>query len=70
MSEEFKKRTGGKEPYKWQLDVAEALLLKIDCIAIAGTGAGKNYAFFHAALGRWDREEEGDYSVRAERVAG
>ncbi|KAJ3552473.1 hypothetical protein NM688_g4132 [Phlebia brevispora] len=45
MTEEFKKRTGGKEPYPWQLDVTEALMLKLDCIVIASTGAGKTMPF-------------------------
>lgn len=37
--------TGGKEPYQWQLDVAEALLLGVDAIVIAPTGAGKSIHF-------------------------
>ncbi|EPS93212.1 hypothetical protein FOMPIDRAFT_1056168 [Fomitopsis schrenkii] len=36
---------GGKEPYKWQVDVCEAMLLGLDCIVIAGTGAGKTMPF-------------------------
>jgi ATP-dependent helicase YprA (DUF1998 family) len=32
-------------PYDWQLDVAEALLLGLDCSVIAGTGAGKTLPF-------------------------
>ncbi|KAF8997525.1 P-loop containing nucleoside triphosphate hydrolase protein [Cyathus striatus] len=35
----------GKAPYTWQMDVAEALTLKIDCLCIAGTGAGKTMPF-------------------------
>ncbi|KAJ7114413.1 hypothetical protein C8R44DRAFT_536324, partial [Mycena epipterygia] len=31
--------------YGWQLDVTEALLLKIDCLVIAGTGSGKTIPF-------------------------
>jgi ATP-dependent helicase YprA (DUF1998 family) len=34
-----------KLPYDWQLDVVEALLLHINCIVIAGTGAGKTMPF-------------------------
>jgi ATP-dependent helicase YprA (DUF1998 family) len=33
------------EPYDWQLDVAEALLLGLDSIVIAGTGSGKTIPF-------------------------
>ena len=35
----------GKKPYDWQVDVTEALLLGLDCVAIAGTGAGKTMPF-------------------------
>ncbi|KAG7096054.1 hypothetical protein E1B28_006735 [Marasmius oreades] len=35
----------GNTVYKWQLDVAEALLLKLNCVAIAGTGSGKTVSF-------------------------
>ncbi|KAJ7447794.1 hypothetical protein B0H11DRAFT_2335205 [Mycena galericulata] len=31
--------------YGWKLDVTEALLLKIDCLVIAGTGSGKTIPF-------------------------
>jgi len=37
----FKVTLNGLEPYSWQLDVCKALLLGLDCIVIAGTGAGK-----------------------------
>lgn len=33
------------KPRPWQLDVAEALYLKVDTVAIAGTGAGKTLPF-------------------------
>jgi ATP-dependent helicase YprA (DUF1998 family) len=36
---------GGNKPYDWQVDVTEALLLGLDCIVIAGTGAGKTMPF-------------------------
>jgi ATP-dependent helicase YprA (DUF1998 family) len=36
---------GGNKPYDWQIDVTEALLLGLDCVAIAGTGAGKTMPF-------------------------
>ena len=31
----------GQDPYKWQIDVTEAILLELDSVVIAGTGAGK-----------------------------
>ena len=34
-----------KKLYDWQVDVTEALLLGLDCVAIAGTGAGKAMPF-------------------------
>ena len=41
----FKKAFHGLEPYDWQLDVTEALLLGLDCVVIAGTGSGKTMPF-------------------------
>ena len=41
----FKKALNGLEPYLWQLDVTEALLLGLDCVVIAGTGSGKTMPF-------------------------
>jgi ATP-dependent helicase YprA (DUF1998 family) len=41
----FKKAFNGLEPYTWQLDVTEAILLGLDCVAIAGTGSGKTMPF-------------------------
>jgi ATP-dependent helicase YprA (DUF1998 family) len=35
----------GKIPYDWQLDVAEAILLGLDSMVIAGTGSGKTIPF-------------------------
>ena len=35
----------GSAPYEWQLDVAEALLLGLDSVVIAGTGSGKTIPF-------------------------
>ncbi|KAJ7670871.1 P-loop containing nucleoside triphosphate hydrolase protein [Mycena polygramma] len=35
----------GKPPYEWQIDVAEALILGLDAVVIAGTGAGKTIPF-------------------------
>ncbi|KAF9245426.1 P-loop containing nucleoside triphosphate hydrolase protein [Melanogaster broomeanus] len=32
-------------PYDWQLDIAEALVLGLDCLIIAGMGAGKMMPF-------------------------
>ena len=34
-----------RRPYDWQLDAAEALLLDLDCVIVAGTGAGKTIPF-------------------------
>jgi ATP-dependent helicase YprA (DUF1998 family) len=45
ISEEFKNRNNDMEPYEWQLDVAEAIILGLDCTVIAGTGAGKTMPF-------------------------
>ncbi|KAF6755179.1 P-loop containing nucleoside triphosphate hydrolase protein [Ephemerocybe angulata] len=44
MEETFCARFG-KIPYAWQLDVAEALLLGLNCVVIAGTGCGKTIPF-------------------------
>lgn len=35
----------GKDPHEWQLDVTEAIILGLDSIVIAGTGAGKTMPF-------------------------
>ncbi|KAK0475386.1 P-loop containing nucleoside triphosphate hydrolase protein [Armillaria novae-zelandiae] len=35
----------GKPAYDWQLDVAEAMLVGLDTVLIAGTGAGKTIPF-------------------------
>jgi ATP-dependent helicase YprA (DUF1998 family) len=40
----FSEQSGFK-PYGWQLDVAEAILLGLDCVVIAGTGSGKTIPF-------------------------
>lgn len=42
---EFTRRNSGKQPYNWQVNVTEALLLGLDCTVIAGTGAGKTMPF-------------------------
>jgi ATP-dependent helicase YprA (DUF1998 family) len=42
----FSERFGsGAEPYQWQLDVTEAILLGLDSDVIAGTGSGKTIPF-------------------------
>ena len=51
LVEKFKLASPGKEPYPWQIDVSEALILGLDCLIIAGTGAGKNNALCHAPFG-------------------
>jgi superfamily II DNA helicase RecQ len=45
LESKFTAAFDGKIPYGWQIDVAEALILGIDCIVIAGTGAGKTMPF-------------------------
>ncbi|KAF7318341.1 Bloom syndrome [Mycena chlorophos] len=45
-----------KPPYVWQLDAAEAFILKLDAVVIAGTGAGKTIPFMLPLLlngNRW-----------------
>jgi superfamily II DNA helicase RecQ len=41
----FEEKMNGLKPYDWQLDVAEALILGLDCVVIARTGAGKSMPF-------------------------
>ncbi|KAH9964007.1 P-loop containing nucleoside triphosphate hydrolase protein [Russula compacta] len=41
----FKHTFNDKPPYDWQIDTCKALLLRLDCIVIAGTGAGKTLLF-------------------------
>lgn len=43
--DEFTRVFDGRQPYDWQIDVTEAILLCIDCMVIAGTGAGKTMPF-------------------------
>ena len=50
ITEEFEKRTNGKMPYDWQLNATEALLLGLDCVVVAGTGAGKTMPFMMPLL--------------------
>ncbi|KAF8881231.1 hypothetical protein BD779DRAFT_1473508 [Infundibulicybe gibba] len=45
LHSEFSRRNPGLSAYGWQVDVAEALLLGLDCSVIAGTGAGKTSPF-------------------------
>jgi ATP-dependent helicase YprA (DUF1998 family) len=42
---EFNQRNNGMLAYPWQVDVAEVLLLGLDCTIVAGTGAGKTMPF-------------------------
>ncbi|KAJ6451972.1 hypothetical protein C8R45DRAFT_1113313 [Mycena sanguinolenta] len=39
-----------KPPYKWQIDVSEALVLRLDAVVLAGTGAGKTIPFMMPLL--------------------
>lgn len=50
MTELFELCCPGKTPYPWQLDVAEALYLGLDCTVIAGTGSGKTMPFVMPGL--------------------
>ena len=45
INDQFKRVFDGKDAFKWQLDTTEALLLGLDCVVIAGTGAGKTMPF-------------------------
>ncbi|KAJ3966842.1 P-loop containing nucleoside triphosphate hydrolase protein [Lentinula raphanica] len=45
LRSEFTRFTGGLAAYTWQIDIAEALLLGLDCSVIAGSGAGKTMSF-------------------------
>jgi len=46
----FRDTLEGKEPYTWQINVCEALLLGLDCVVIAPTGAGKTMPFIMPLL--------------------
>jgi len=45
MARKFQDVFDGRKPYDWQLDAAEALVLGLDCVVVAGTGAGKTIPF-------------------------
>ncbi|KAI0359013.1 P-loop containing nucleoside triphosphate hydrolase protein [Trametes cingulata] len=45
MAEEFSRRANGQQPFAWQLDAAEAIVLGLDCVVVAGTGAGKTIPY-------------------------
>ncbi|KIJ32948.1 hypothetical protein M422DRAFT_183840, partial [Sphaerobolus stellatus SS14] len=45
LQDAFKLKSGGKEPYDWQVNVTEAILLGLDCMVIAGTGSGQTMSF-------------------------
>jgi|ERR1700677_1035937 len=40
----------GTDPFEWQLDVTEAIILGLDSVVIAGTGAGKTMPFMMPLL--------------------
>ncbi|KAF8128060.1 hypothetical protein K438DRAFT_1446281, partial [Mycena galopus ATCC 62051] len=40
----------GKTAYEWQIDVSEALILGLDAVVVAGTGAGKTIPFMMPVL--------------------
>jgi len=45
----------GKAPYPWQLNAAEGLILGIDSVVIAGTGAGKTMPFMMLLF--WNKDK-------------
>jgi bloom syndrome protein len=45
LVELFRERFDGGEPRPWQLDITEAIILGLDSLVIAGTGAGKTIPF-------------------------
>jgi ATP-dependent helicase YprA (DUF1998 family) len=45
LTELFLEHFDGAEPWSWQLDVTEAILLGVDSLVIAGTGSGKTMPF-------------------------
>ena len=45
MSQKLMDVFNGRSPYDWQLDAAESLILGLDCVVVAGTGAGKTIPF-------------------------
>src|SRR6267154_6369804 len=45
MSQKLQDVFHGRTPYDWQLDAAEALILGLDCVVVARTGAGKTIPF-------------------------
>ncbi|KAF9471354.1 P-loop containing nucleoside triphosphate hydrolase protein [Pholiota conissans] len=49
LKDSFRERFG-YDPHFWQLDITEAMLLGLDCIVIAGTGAGKTAPFMMLVL--------------------
>ena len=51
MDQGLKRVFDSRSPYPWQLDMAKAIMLGLDCIVIAGTGAGKTIPFVLPFLG-------------------
>lgn len=62
MKEECLSRSKGAiTPHEWQLDIAECLVLGIDCELIAPTGSGKTIAFM-LPMFYWQRPRTGNES--------
>ncbi len=45
MSQKLQEIFDGRSPYDWQLDTAEAIILGLNCVVVARTGAGKTIPF-------------------------
>jgi superfamily II DNA helicase RecQ len=45
MAQKLQEVFGERSPYHWQLDAAEALILGLDCVVVAGTGARTTIPF-------------------------
>jgi superfamily II DNA/RNA helicase len=48
----------GYTPKEWQINISEALLLKINSVLIAGTGAGKTTPFVLPLMENFERRSE------------
>ena len=58
----------GNDPYEWQLDISEAVLLGLDTILLASTGAGKTLPFIMPLM--LDKKKKGDHHITFESITG